>query len=189
MTDVVDMIMDDHREVERLFDRLMQEPESRALVLPVVTSLLIAHSRAEESEVYPAARDEAGEAEDVEHSQAEHVEAEELLQKLAGMEPGDAGFESALQELIDAVKHHVEEEESSVLPGLRQKLSAERLAELGEAFAEQRAEHLGDEPGEATREELLQQAKNAGIEGSSSMSKAQLKRALTAKAEEEEGDE
>ena len=189
MTDVVDMIMDDHREVERLFERLKREPESRALVLPVVTALLIAHSRAEESEVYPAARDEAGEADDVEHSQAERVEAEQLLEQLAGMEPGDAGFETTLEELIDAVLHHVEEEESSVLPGLRQKLSAERLAELGEAFAQQRAEHLGEEPGEATRDELLQQAENSGIEGTSSMSKAELKRALEAKAEEEEEDE
>ena len=48
-------------------------------MLPVVTALLVAHSRAEEAEVYPAARDEAGEADEVEHSQAEHVEAEEIL--------------------------------------------------------------------------------------------------------------
>jgi len=102
MSDVVDMIMDDHREVEGLFDQLLREPEKRALVLPVVTALLIAHSRAEESEVYPAARDEAGEADDVEH---------------------------------------------------------------------------------------FQQAENADIEGASSMSKAELKRALAAKAEEEEDEE
>jgi hemerythrin-like domain-containing protein len=186
MPDVVDMIMDDHREVERLFDRLKNEPDSRALVLPAVTALLVAHSRAEESEVYPAARDEADEADEVEHSQAEHVEAEGILEELAGMEPGDTGFEAKLQELIDAVKHHVDEEESSVLPGLRQRLTTDRLAELGEAFARQRAEHLGDEPGEATRDELLVQAQNAGISGASTMSKAQLKRALEAKAEEEE---
>jgi len=189
MTDVVDMIMSDHREVERLFDQLMNEPEKRPLVLPVVTALLIAHSRAEESEVYPAARDEAGESDEVEHSQAEHVEAEQLLEQLAGMTPDDAGYEATLKELIDAVQHHVDEEESSVLPGLRTRLSADRLAELGEAFATQRAEHLGEMPGESTRDELLQQAQNAGIEGPSSMSKAELKRALEAKAEEEEGDE
>jgi len=39
MSDVVDMIMDDHREVEGLFDQLLREPEKRALVLPVVTAL------------------------------------------------------------------------------------------------------------------------------------------------------
>ena len=189
MPDVVDMIMDDHREVERLFDRLMHEPESRALVLPVVSALLIAHSRAEEAEVYPAAADEAGEADDVAHSQAEHVEAEGILKKLAGMEPGDAGFETTLKELVDAVKHHVDEEESSVLPGLRSKLSAARLAELADAFSQARAEHLGEAPGEATREDLLQQAVNAEIDGASSMSKAELKRALEAKAKKEEEEE
>ena len=189
MADVVDMIMSDHREVERLFDQLMQEPDKRRMVLPVVTALLVAHSRAEESQVYPAARDEAGEADEVEHSQAEHVEAEGMLQQLAAMDPDDPGFESKLQELIDAVTHHVEEEESSVLPGLRQQLSAERLAELGEAFAQDRAEHLGDMPGEATRDELLQQAQNAGIDGASSMSKAQLKSSLERKAAEEESSE
>jgi hemerythrin-like domain-containing protein len=189
MADVVDMIMNDHREVERMFDQLMDEPDKRSLVLPVVTALLIAHSRAEEAEVYPAARDEAGESDEVEHSQAEHVEADQMLEELAGMDPGDPGFESKLQELIDAVKHHVEEEESSVLPGLRANLSAARLAELGEAFAQQRAEHLGEMPGEATRDELLVQAQNSGIEGAGSMSKTELKRALQAKADEEEEDE
>ncbi len=189
MADVVDMIMDDHREVERMFDQLMDEPDKRPLVLPVVSALLIAHSRAEEAEVYPAARDEAGESDEVEHSQAEHVEADRLLERLAGMDPGDSGFETALQELIDAVKHHVEEEESSVLPGLRARLSPERLAELGEAFAQQRAEHLGELPGQATREELLTQAQNADIDGASSMSKMELKGALLAMANEEEEDE
>jgi len=189
MSDVVYMIMDDHREVERLFDQLLREPEKRALELPVVAALLIAHSRAEESEVYPAARDEAGEADEVEHSQAEHVAAEQLLEQLAAMDPDDVGFESTLRELTDAVQHHVDEEESTVLPGLRTQLSPARLAELGEAFAQQRAEHLGEMPGETSRDDLLQQAENADIEGASSRSKAELKRALAAKAEEEEDEE
>ena len=188
MSDLVDMIMSDHREVERLFDQLMQDPDKRAVVLPVVTALLIAHSRAEESEVYPAARDEAGAADEVEHSQAEHAEAEQLLEELSSMDPDDAGFEAKLQELVDAVKHHVEEEESTVLPGLRTQLSADRLAELGEAFALQRAEHLGELPGEATREELLEPAGNAAIDAASSTSKSQLTSALRAKAEEKESE-
>jgi hemerythrin superfamily protein len=189
MTDVVDMIMDDHREVERLFDRLLDEPESRALVLPTVTALLIAHSRAEEAEVYPAARDEAGESEDVEHSQAEHVEAEEILMRLAGMDATDPEYEATVRELVDAVTHHVEEEESKVLPGMRANLSPERLVELGEAFAEARNAHLGELPGEATKDDLLAQASNAGIEGAASMSKTQLQEALASKAAEESADE
>ncbi len=176
--DVVDLIEQDHREVERLFEELKANPDKRALLVPVLTSLLVAHSRAEESEVYPAARDEAGETEEVAHSQEEHEEAERLLERLAAADPSGPDFDGILQELIDSVTHHVEEEESTVLPGMRQNLSQDRLRELGEAFAEVRAEHLGDQPGEATRDELLQQARNAGIPGASSMSKQELESRL-----------
>lgn len=176
--DVVNLIMQDHREVERLFDRMKTEPDQRPMLVPVVTTLLIAHSRAEEAEVYPVARDEGGLADDVAHSQEEHAEAEEILERLARVDHTSDAFTEALDELIEAVTHHVEEEESSVLPGMRDNLSEERLAELGEAFIEARAEHMGEQPGEATKEEVLQQAQNAGLEGASSMSKDEITKKL-----------
>jgi hemerythrin superfamily protein len=85
--DVVDLIMQDHREVERLFDELKDNPEKRPNLVPVLTTLLSAHSRAEESAVYPAAAKEADEADDVAHSQQEHVEADQLLEKLGKTDP------------------------------------------------------------------------------------------------------
>jgi hemerythrin superfamily protein len=181
---VVDLIMADHREVERLFDRMKADPDQRPMLVPVVTALLVAHSRAEEAEVYPVARDEAGISEEVAHSQEEHAEAEALLERLKSLDHNSGEFHSVLDELIEAVSHHVEEEESSVLPGMRDHLSPDRLAELGEAFMVARAEHMGDRPGEATRDELLQQAQNAGIEGAASMTKDQLDKELRRRAEE-----
>jgi hemerythrin superfamily protein len=179
MADVVDLIMQDHRDVEELFERMKSEPEQRPMLVPVVTALLIAHSRAEEAEVYPVARDEAGIADDVAHSQEEHVEAEALLERLKSLDHNADEFHSTLEELIEAVSHHVEEEESSVLPKMRDNLSDDRLGELAEAFITARAEHMGDEPGEATRDELLQAARNAGVESAGGMSKDELKRAIT----------
>jgi hemerythrin superfamily protein len=176
--DVVDLIMADHREVERLFEELKRHPEQRPLLVPVVSALLVAHSRAEEAEVYPVAKSEAGEIEEVAHSQHEHEEAEELLVKLAEADPESPGFDVALKKLVDAVTHHVEEEESTVLPGMKTRLDDARRKELGEAFAASRAEHLGDRPGEASKAELERQAANAGITGASSMDKAQLAKAL-----------
>jgi hemerythrin superfamily protein len=67
--DVVDLIMADHREVERLFEDLKRHPENRPLVVPVLSALLTAHSRAEEAEVYPVAKAEAHETDEVAHSQ------------------------------------------------------------------------------------------------------------------------
>ncbi|MFD4669184.1 hemerythrin domain-containing protein [Lentzea sp. NPDC058450] len=175
--DVVDLIMQDHREVERLFDELRNHPEKRPLLTPVLCGLLVAHSRAEESEVYPAARDAGGEDE-VEHSQEEHAEAEQLLAKLLDTDYDSPAYEKALKDVVDSITHHVEEEEKTVLPGMRRRLSATRRYELGELFARSRADHLGELPGQATREELLVQARNIGLEGASSMSKAQLRREL-----------
>ncbi|WP_447007040.1 hemerythrin domain-containing protein [Saccharothrix isguenensis] len=178
MPDVVDLIMQDHREVERLFDELERHPEKRPLLVPVLTAVLTAHSRAEEAEVYPVAKDEAGETEEVAHSQEEHAQAEQLLLRLAQADPTSSAFDEVLRELVEAVTHHVEEEESTVLPGMRERLDDERREELGRAFAESRARHLGDRPGEESREELLAQARNAGLTGASGMSKEQLVKEL-----------
>ncbi|MGH3508107.1 MAG: hemerythrin domain-containing protein [Nocardioidaceae bacterium] len=177
--DVVELIMKDHREVERLFEEMKSSPETRPMLVPVVTTLLIAHSRAEESEVYPVARDEAGAAEVVAHSQEEHAEAEDILERLADTDHTSPDFDTLLEKLIDAVTHHVDEEESSVLPQVRDRLSEDRRAELAEAFVRARAEHMGDQPGGATREELVQQARNADISGVSGMSKDEIKQELT----------
>src|SRR5688572_23325925 len=95
--------MSDHREVERLFDILKNKPGDRLNALPLMATLLLAHSRAEEAEVYPAARDEAGIADDVEHSQEEHLAAEQVL--LAEVYPAardEAG-------IADDVEHSQEE--------------------------------------------------------------------------------
>jgi hemerythrin superfamily protein len=179
---VIDLIMNDHREVERMFAQLTDDPSTRPTLLPVLTTLLVAHSRAEESEVYTVARDEAGIADDVEHSQEEHLEADQLLKKLAETSPDSPGFDSALAELVKAVTHHIEEEEEKVLPGLAEGLDEKRLLEVGEAFASTRAERLGDQPEDMRVIDLRQQAQNAGIEGASTMNKAELERELKAHA-------
>jgi len=181
--DVVDLIMNDHRELERIFDELMTQPDKRAGLVPVMITLLTAHSRAEESEVYPAAKD-AGGSDDVEHSQKEHLEADQLAADVAAADPESPEFAEKLQKLIDAVKHHVGEEESTVLPGMRENLPADRLDELGQAFLRSRAEHLGDLPDDITKAELEQQAANADVPGASGMSKDELKSTLEDEAEQ-----
>jgi hemerythrin superfamily protein len=183
--DVVDLIMQDHREVERIFEVLRTDRGQRAAMTPVLTTLLTAHSRAEEAEVYPAARDEAAAADKVAHSQEEHVQADELLEQLAQVDPESSEYDDALEQLVEAVAHHVEEEESSVLPALRDGLSSDRLAQLGDAFLASRAEHLGEQPEDITRDQLRQQAANAKVGGTSTLGKDELQEKLRAAAGDE----
>ena len=174
---VVDLIMQDHREVERLFDELRAHPEKRTGLVPVLTTLLVAHSRAEEAEVYPVAA-EAGGADDVEHSQEEHLVADQLAERLTGLDPESDEFGTVLDELVHAVTHHLEEEEESVLPHMRERMTADQLDDLGEKFLAARAEHLGDQPDDMTKAQLEQQADNIDLKGASSMSKDELKSEL-----------
>ena len=183
MPDVVDLIMNDHREVERLFEELKTHPEKRAGLVPVLTTLLTAHSRAEEAEVYPVAASEGGNPDDVAHSQEEHIVADQLLAKLAATDPEAPSFGEVLQELVDAITHHVEEEETTVLPNMRESLSSERLDELGQAFLSSRKEHLGEQPVDIRKSELQQQARNADISLDSGASKAQIAKTLRREAE------
>jgi hemerythrin superfamily protein len=182
-TNVVDLIMQDHRELESMFESLMNEPEKRPGLVPVMITLLTAHSRAEEAEVYPAASESGGE-EDVEHSQKEHLEADQLAAELAATDPASAAFPEALKALVDAVTHHVEEEETTVLPGMRERLDSSRLEELGQAFLASRQEHLGEQPADITKQELDQQARNLDMSGASGMSKTELKSSLESQAEQ-----
>lgn len=180
--DVVDLILKDHRELEKLFDTLLQEPDKRANLVPVMSTLLTAHSRAEESEVYPAAR-AAGVDEDVEHSQKEHLEADQLAKKVAETDPASDDFPAALKELVESVTHHLEEEEETVLPGMRERITKAQLKQLGEAFLAEREKHLGEQPGDITKAQLEQQAINAEIPGGSAQTKAELQETLAEEAE------
>jgi hemerythrin superfamily protein len=182
MTDVVDLIMQDHRELERYFEELRTQPDKRATLAPVMSTLLYAHSRAEESEVYPAARAAGGE-EDVEHSQQEHLAADQLAERLTKVDPSDSRFESVLDELVEAVTHHLEEEEETVLPHMREHMEPSQLESLGERFLAARSRHLGEQPGDQTKSDLQQQARNVGLEGASGLSKDQLERKLEDEAE------
>ncbi len=180
--DVVDLIMQDHREFERLFEELRSSPEKRPSLVPVMLTLLTAHERAEEAEVYPRARANGG-AEDVEHSQKEHLEADQLAADLAATDPNAEDFEEKLDKLAEAVIHHLEEEEETVLPGMRERMSSDELNRLGEAFLATRAEHLGEQPADITKDDLEQQAENIDLSGASRMSKDELKGTLEEKAE------
>jgi hemerythrin superfamily protein len=179
--DVVDLIMQDHREVERLFDELRAHPEKRPLLVPVLAMLLTAHSRAEEAEVYPVAKDRTGQADEVAHSQEEHLRAERLLARLADTGPQSKKFDEVLGKLVDAVTHHVQEEESTVLPGIRERLDHKTRMRLATAFVTSRREHMGERPGQASKEELLVQAANVGLTGATGMTKDELTKSLRKK--------
>ncbi|GAA3753981.1 hemerythrin superfamily protein [Spinactinospora alkalitolerans] len=140
--DAITLIKQDHRDMEEMFDRLSRNRDERSRLLPEMAARFLAHSRAEEQQVYPVVAREAGERKEVHHGAEEHHEAEAMLRRLQETDPGSAQFDDRLKEFVDAVKHHIEEEESEVLPGLADAVGKDRLKELGDAFDRMRQEEV-----------------------------------------------
>ncbi|GGY73785.1 hypothetical protein GCM10010300_16730 [Streptomyces olivaceoviridis] len=142
--DVVELILQDHRRMEDLF-RLMRSVEAdRASALEEFADLLIAHALAEEAEVYPALKRYRNiDDEEVEHGEHEHDEGNEALLALLEVdEVGSEEWDEKLEALVEAVTHHADEEERTILNGARENVAAERRAELGAAFLEERERRL-----------------------------------------------
>lgn len=131
--DVDRLVVDDHAVVERQFQHLEAHRGDRRALVDQVAFALALHADAEETVLYPELAD-AGEPDESAQAREEHQLVKELLVVLNRTEPGDPDFESALTRLIDSVRTHVAEEESVLLPRLRQLRGAARMRALGEEF-------------------------------------------------------
>ncbi len=130
--------------MEDLF-RLMRSVEAdRAAALREFSDLLIAHALAEEEKVYPALkRYKKIDDDELEHGEEEHEEGNKaLLELLEVDEVGSEEWDEKLEELVQAVTHHADEEERTILNGARENVAMERREELGAAFMEERERHL-----------------------------------------------
>lgn len=163
--DVVDMILADHREFERLFRALRNREEDRWERLRELADLLVAHAMAEETEVYPSLRRQAPEErEEVEHSVEEHAEGHEALEALQAVrDVNSEEWEEALEALVEAVTHHLDEEERDVLNAAREKVPEETRLQLGEGFMRARMGWLQTGPGSPEKvHDIVRRARQSG---------------------------
>jgi len=180
--DVTKVLESDHRQVEDLFAKIEKaEGAKRQPFIDELVNSLRAHMELEESVVYPAMEPATGH-EEVEEGITEHKLARKGLDDVVRLAPDEPGFGAALDSVKAGITHHVKEEETEVFPKLR-KNGAKALAEMATPFMKKRLE-LGLPMGAdalaaaSSKDELLAEAKSAGVEGASSMSKAQLADAL-----------
>lgn len=140
MNDPMRILKADHREVEQLLTKLADTDEGseRDDLVNELSTKLTAHMEIEESILYPSLQRSVG-AEDEEEAEVEHGLAREGLEKLTSM--ADApGFGAAVEMLKGGIGHHVEEEESQLLPELKDAISRDEWLALGDAIAEAKSQ-------------------------------------------------
>lgn len=164
--ELLDQLEQQHRQAEQLLAKLEKaerEADQRRLTDELMTALAL-HMELEEREVYPALRELDGEM--AAEANTEHELAREGLQKLDEL-VGRPGFGAAVEMVKAGIAHHVEEEENEAFPTLR--------SELGLARSKSGSRSGSSSP---TKEELYEAAKEAGVEGRSTMTKDELAKAI-----------
>ena len=150
--DALQMLADDHRTVEALFekyDNARGEAAQQKIVQQICQELTI-HAMVEEQVVYPAIR-EAVEDDMMDEAQVEHDSAKTLILSLQQGTPSDAYYDAKVSVLKEQVEHHVYEEERQRGSIFAQVRKAEiDLVALGGQMAE-------------LKQRLLAQAKAEGL--------------------------
>jgi hemerythrin-like domain-containing protein len=130
--DVIALIEKDHREVEALFAKF--EAGGDSSVASLICDELDRHATGEEEAVYPViASDVPGGEKMAKEGEDEHKQARQLIGRIRRTSTPEPLAE-LVAELKQAIQHHVQEEESEILPKTRQALTPERLEQLGEQF-------------------------------------------------------
>jgi hemerythrin superfamily protein len=108
----IEMLKQDHRRVEALFDQFEQaDDERKERLVEQICAELIVHTRLEEEIFYPACREAGVESEKLDESQVEHDGAKMLINDLLEADSDTPYFEAKVSVLKEMIRHHVEEEE------------------------------------------------------------------------------
>lgn len=135
--DLVDAIVTDHREAQAVFAEIegSSDPGLRRELVEHLIAELIRHAVAEEQYLYPTARKVLPDGDRIaDHEIAEHTEAEKVMKAIENTDPADPRFDELVRQLIEDIRHHLQDEEDDLLPKLRAACDAEELRELGRKF-------------------------------------------------------
>jgi hemerythrin-like domain-containing protein len=129
MPSATQMLREDHAKVKELFQQFEtagSDAEKKRIAEAALRELVV-HAAVEEELFYPALREHL-DPKQVDLAQEEHHVAELLIKELDGLRD-PAKLEAKFKVLAESVKHHIQEEESELLPEAESSLDDESLGE------------------------------------------------------------
>jgi len=121
-------LLHDHHFVRQLLQRYLstQDQKVKQYAGPKICEALLQHTRLEEAVFYPAV--EKLDAAMITRCLDDHHAADELIEQMQNLSPGDAAYDELMKNLSDAIHAHMELEEQQLFPLVRQ--SSLNLQEL-----------------------------------------------------------
>ena len=139
--DALELLVADHRGFEQQLDLLLRtdvaDVDARQALSRQLTRGLVEHSVAEEQVLYPAMRELLPDGDALaDDGIEEHQEVERLLTEIEKIDVASQHFADMWAAIREDLTHHIADEEKKDFPALRDRLDAERLAQMGESLAE-----------------------------------------------------
>jgi hypothetical protein len=134
--DIYALIENDHRTVEELFAKIddTESAREKERLFEQLKSELLRHKEVEERTFYAALSTLPEISDLIEEAMEEHVDAEELVQELEGLDVEDDEWAATLLELREEIEHHVTEEEGEIFAQARRLLTEEQSRKLANEF-------------------------------------------------------
>ncbi len=137
----------DHEQTQGLYEGFQTAGgDDRYFLASRIIRALEQHASLEEELFYPVileranARNQGGAAEAVRAALKEHQEARRRITRIKDMLAHDEGYQVHLEDLMECVGRHVEEEEGQLFPLAKALLSDDELMQLGSDFRRMKPE-------------------------------------------------
>jgi iron-sulfur cluster repair protein YtfE (RIC family) len=146
MSDIYDLLSKDHNKVKELLNKIKETPDSsgktREKLFAELKQELEIHTSFEEEVFYPQAEEKTRMKDEIRDAMEEHDEAKQLLEALSEMEPASEEWMETIQELTDALSHHIRDEEQKLFPAARQKIDPTEAESIGREYEEMKEKAL-----------------------------------------------
>lgn len=143
---ITEKLHQDHEKVEQIFRKLMESGDgaekTRRDLCEKLKHELLAHAEFEEAVFYPAVRDRNGVGQQIKEGIQEHNQVKRMLSEIETMEPTSTDFMEKIEELQQAVQHHVDEEESEIFPAARKLIDKEEGEQMSTRHDQMVKEHM-----------------------------------------------
>jgi hemerythrin superfamily protein len=144
-TGALELLEQDHREVEEMFDEYDELPDGRPAqgeLAQKICRALEMHAQIEEGVFYPRVREATKDDDLIDDAIVEHASVMHLIGEMRSMNVGDELYDARIRVLEEMVKRHLQEEGEELFPEL---VSAGMdVKETGRELAERKQELMSE---------------------------------------------
>lgn len=142
MPNIHDLLETDHAKVKKLLAEIKETGHSaektRDRLFAEVNADLEVHTEFEEKVFYPKACKATGMVDEIKDDLEEHAEAKKMLEKISSLKSTTVEWMKTIEELADALDHHIKDEETKLFPQSRKKIEDAEAEKMGAQYAKKK---------------------------------------------------